>query len=43
MPVKKDKIIIFGGSSFIGSKLIKYLKNDYEIINVSKKKQIKRY
>ncbi len=41
MPVKKDKIIIFGGSSFIGSKLIKYLKNDYEIINVSKKNKLK--
>tara|TARA_B100000989_G_C19371520_1_gene397638 strand:- start:394 stop:615 length:222 start_codon:yes stop_codon:yes gene_type:complete len=41
MPVKKDKIIIFGGSSFIGGKLIKYLKNDFEIINVSKKNKLK--
>ncbi len=41
MPIKKDKIIIFGGSSFIGSKLIKYLKNDFEVINVSKKNKLK--
>ena len=41
MSVKKDKIIIFGGSSFIGSKLIKYLKNDFEIINVSKKNKLR--
>ena len=42
MPIKKDKIIFFGGSSFIGSKLIKFLNNDFEIINVSKNNRLKK-
>ena len=27
MPFQKDKVIVFGGSSFIGGNLIKFLKN----------------
>lgn len=41
MPFQKDKVIVFGGSSFIGGNLIKFLKKKYKVVNVSKTTNIK--
>lgn len=35
------KIVVTGGSGFIGTNLIDYLKNDYDLINIDKKPPIK--
>ena len=38
-PIKMDKIIIFGGSGFIGKHLVKELQNNYNVIVISRRKR----